>query len=127
MLEVRNLRKRYSGIPAVDGVTFVARTGEVTARDYQRAIRWPWLTLGVAPVLISMACVIFFLRLLHEAAELEGRLLCVRTTNRSKTWAPPLLTYRALLVFGQLAIVSVLRYTATGGCHVEIAISIRVR
>jgi ABC-2 type transport system ATP-binding protein len=30
MLEVRNLRKRYSGIPAVDGVSFVARAGEVT-------------------------------------------------------------------------------------------------
>src|ERR1700730_17010580 len=31
-----------------------------------------------------------------------------------------------LPVFRQLAIVSVLRYTATGGCHVEIAISIGV-
>jgi ABC-2 type transport system ATP-binding protein len=30
MLEVRNLRKRYSGIPAVDDVSFVARPGEVT-------------------------------------------------------------------------------------------------
>jgi ABC-2 type transport system ATP-binding protein len=30
MLEVRHLRKRYSGIPAVDDVSFVARAGEVT-------------------------------------------------------------------------------------------------
>jgi ABC-2 type transport system ATP-binding protein len=30
MLEVRHLRKRYSGIPAVDDVSFVARPGEVT-------------------------------------------------------------------------------------------------
>ena len=30
MLEVRNLHKRYSGIPAVDGVSFIARAGEVT-------------------------------------------------------------------------------------------------
>jgi ABC-2 type transport system ATP-binding protein len=30
MLEVRHLRKRYSGIPAVDDVSFVAREGEVT-------------------------------------------------------------------------------------------------
>ena len=29
MLEVRNLHKRYSGIPAVDSVSFVARAGEV--------------------------------------------------------------------------------------------------
>jgi ABC-type multidrug transport system ATPase subunit len=30
MLEVRNLHKRYSGIPAVDSVSFIARAGEVT-------------------------------------------------------------------------------------------------
>ncbi|MEA2262288.1 MAG: type transport system ATP-binding protein [Acidobacteriaceae bacterium] len=30
MLEVRHLRKRYSGIPAVEDVSFVARAGEVT-------------------------------------------------------------------------------------------------
>jgi ABC-2 type transport system ATP-binding protein len=30
MLEVRHLRKLYSGIPAVDDVSFVARAGEVT-------------------------------------------------------------------------------------------------
>jgi ABC-2 type transport system ATP-binding protein len=30
MLELRNLTKRYSGIPAVDGVSFVAQAGEVT-------------------------------------------------------------------------------------------------
>jgi ABC-2 type transport system ATP-binding protein len=30
MLEVRHLRKRYSGVPAVDDVSFVARAGEVT-------------------------------------------------------------------------------------------------
>jgi ABC-2 type transport system ATP-binding protein len=30
MLEVRNLYKRYSGIPAVEGVSFIARAGEVT-------------------------------------------------------------------------------------------------
>src|SRR6202012_6310199 len=30
MLEVRNLHKRYSGIPAVDSVSFVARAGEGT-------------------------------------------------------------------------------------------------
>ena len=30
MLEVRNLYKRYSGIPAVDCVSFIARAGEVT-------------------------------------------------------------------------------------------------
>jgi ABC-2 type transport system ATP-binding protein len=30
MLEFRHLRKRYSGIPAVDDVSFVARAGEVT-------------------------------------------------------------------------------------------------
>ena len=30
MLEVRHLRKRYSGIPAVDDVSFVARAGEIT-------------------------------------------------------------------------------------------------
>jgi ABC-2 type transport system ATP-binding protein len=30
MLEVRNLHKRYTGIPAVDAVSFVARAGEVT-------------------------------------------------------------------------------------------------
>ena len=30
MLEVRNLHKRYSGIPAVDSVSFVARAGEIT-------------------------------------------------------------------------------------------------
>src|ERR1700722_20571620 len=30
MLEVRNLHKRYSGIPAVDAVSFIARAGEVT-------------------------------------------------------------------------------------------------
>jgi ABC-2 type transport system ATP-binding protein len=30
MLEVRHLRKRYSGIPAVDDVSFVAHPGEVT-------------------------------------------------------------------------------------------------
>src|ERR1700749_4696758 len=30
MLEVRHLRKRYSGIPAVDDVSFIARAGEVT-------------------------------------------------------------------------------------------------
>ena len=30
MLEVRNLHKRYSGIPAVESVSFIARAGEVT-------------------------------------------------------------------------------------------------
>jgi ABC-type hemin transport system ATPase subunit len=30
MLEVRNLHKRYSGISAVDSVSFIARAGEVT-------------------------------------------------------------------------------------------------
>jgi ABC-2 type transport system ATP-binding protein len=30
MLEGRHLRKRYSGIPAVDDVSFIARAGEVT-------------------------------------------------------------------------------------------------
>jgi ABC-2 type transport system ATP-binding protein len=30
MLEVRNLHKRYSGIPAVDSVSFIARAGEIT-------------------------------------------------------------------------------------------------
>jgi len=30
MLEVRNLHKRYSGVPAVDSVSFIARAGEVT-------------------------------------------------------------------------------------------------
>jgi ABC-2 type transport system ATP-binding protein len=30
MLELRNVHKRYSGIPAVDAVTFTARPGEVT-------------------------------------------------------------------------------------------------
>src|ERR1700679_3568067 len=30
MLEIRNLHKRYSGIPAVDSVSFIARAGEVT-------------------------------------------------------------------------------------------------
>jgi ABC-2 type transport system ATP-binding protein len=30
MLELKNLNKRYSGIPAVDGVSFTARPGEVT-------------------------------------------------------------------------------------------------
>jgi ABC-2 type transport system ATP-binding protein len=30
MLEVRNLHKRYSGIPAVDSISFIARAGEVT-------------------------------------------------------------------------------------------------
>src|SRR5271170_6017998 len=30
MLEVRNLHKRYSGIPAVDSVSLIARAGEVT-------------------------------------------------------------------------------------------------
>jgi ABC-2 type transport system ATP-binding protein len=31
MLEIRELTKRYSGIPVVDGVSFLARPGEVTA------------------------------------------------------------------------------------------------
>jgi hypothetical protein len=30
MLELRNLYKRFSGIPAIDDVSFVARAGEVT-------------------------------------------------------------------------------------------------
>ena len=30
MLELRNIQKRYSSIPAVDGVSFIARSGEVT-------------------------------------------------------------------------------------------------
>ena len=30
MLELRNVYKRYSGIPAVEGVSFCARAGEVT-------------------------------------------------------------------------------------------------
>jgi ABC-2 type transport system ATP-binding protein len=30
MLELCDVRKRYSGIPAVDGVSFCARPGEVT-------------------------------------------------------------------------------------------------
>jgi len=30
MLELRNIYKRYSSIPAVDGVSFTARAGEVT-------------------------------------------------------------------------------------------------
>jgi ABC-2 type transport system ATP-binding protein len=30
MLELRNVYKRFSGIPAIDDVSFVARAGEVT-------------------------------------------------------------------------------------------------
>jgi ABC-2 type transport system ATP-binding protein len=30
MLELRSVSKRFSGIPAVDNVSFSARTGEVT-------------------------------------------------------------------------------------------------
>ena len=30
MLELRNVTKRYSGIPAVEGVSFIARPGEIT-------------------------------------------------------------------------------------------------
>ena len=30
MLEIRNVSKHYSGIPAVEGVSFCARAGEVT-------------------------------------------------------------------------------------------------
>jgi len=30
MLELRNVSKRFSGIPAVDNVSFSARPGEVT-------------------------------------------------------------------------------------------------
>jgi hypothetical protein len=121
-----------ASIPISLPANWIIRVTQVrSAKDYQRAIRWSWLTLGVAPVLVSIAafllaaspwrpalghfcvmfwlgillveiclytlrkipftcsylpgkagihvafwvCVIFFLRLLHEAAELEGRLL----------------------------------------------------
>jgi hypothetical protein len=121
-----------ASIPISLPANWIIRVTQVrSARDYQRAIRWSWLTLGVAPVLMSIAafllaaspwrpalghfcvmlwlgillvevclytlrkipftcsylpgkagihiafwvCVMFFLRLLHEAAELEGRLL----------------------------------------------------
>jgi hypothetical protein len=121
-----------ASIPISLPANWIIRITQVrSAKDYHRAIRWSWLTLGVAPVLVSIAafllaaspwrpalghfgvmfwlgillvevclyslrkipftcsylpgkagihiafwvCVIFFLRLLHEAAELEGRLL----------------------------------------------------
>jgi hypothetical protein len=121
-----------ASIPISLPANWIIRVTQVrSAKDYHRAIRWSWLTLGVAPVLVSIAtfllaaspwrpalvhfcvmfwlgillvevclytlrkipftcsylpgkagihiafwvCVIFFLRLLHEAAELEGRLL----------------------------------------------------
>jgi hypothetical protein len=121
-----------ASIPISLPANWIIRVTQVrSAKDYHRAIRWSWLTLGVAPVLIGIAafllaaspwrpalghfcvmfwlgillvevclytlrkipftcsylpgkagihiafwvCVIFFLRLLHEAAELEGRLL----------------------------------------------------
>jgi len=121
-----------ASIPISLPANWIIRVSQVrSAGDYLRAIRWSWLTLGVAPVLVSIAafllaaspwrpalghfcvmfwlgimlvevclytlrkipftcsylpgkagihiafwvCVIFFLRLLHEAAELEGRLL----------------------------------------------------
>jgi hypothetical protein len=121
-----------ASIPISLPANWIIRVTQVrSAKDYRRAIRWSWLTLGVAPVLVCIAafllaaspwrpalghfcvmfwlgillvevclytlrkipftcsylpgkagihiafwvCVIFFLRLLHEAAELEGRLL----------------------------------------------------
>jgi hypothetical protein len=121
-----------ASIPISLPANWIIRVTQVrSAKDYHRAIRWSWLTLGVAPVLVSIAafllaaspwrpalghfcvmfwlgillveiclytlrkipftcsylpgkagihiafwvCVIFFLRLLHDAAELEGRLL----------------------------------------------------
>jgi hypothetical protein len=121
-----------ASLPISLSANWIIRVTQVrSASDYHRAIRWSWLTLGVAPVLASIAafllavspwrpalghfcvvfwlgillvevclytlrkipftcsylpgkagihiafwvCVIFFLRLLHEAAELEGRLL----------------------------------------------------
>jgi hypothetical protein len=121
-----------SSIPISLPANWIIRVTQVrSAKDYHRAIRWSWLTLGVAPVLASIAafllaaspwrpalghfcvmfwlgillvevclytlrkipftcsylpgkagihiafwvCVIFFLRFLHEAAALEGRLL----------------------------------------------------
>ena len=121
-----------ASIPISLPANWIIRITQVrSAKDYHRAIRWSWLTLGVAPVLVSIAafllaaspwrpalghfcvmfwlgillveiclytlrkipftcsylpgkagihiafwvCVIFFLRLLHDAAELEGRLL----------------------------------------------------
>jgi hypothetical protein len=122
-----------ASIPISLSANWIIRVTQVrSARVYHRAIRWSWLTLGVTPVLISIAAfllaasspwrpalghvcvmfwlgillveiclytlrkipftcsylpgkagihiafwvsVLFFLRLLHEAAELEGRLL----------------------------------------------------
>jgi ABC-type Mn2+/Zn2+ transport system ATPase subunit len=105
MLEVRNLRKRYSGIPAVDGVSFVARAGEVTgylgANGSGKSTTMKLATGLIEPTsgeilfegqsikadpmayrpgkagihFAFWVGVLFLLRLLHEAAQLEGRLL----------------------------------------------------
>ena len=121
-----------ASIPISLSANWVIRVTQVrSAREYRRAVRWSWVTLGVAPVLVSIAAfllaaspwrpalghfcvmlwlgvllvevclytfskipftcsylpgkagihfafwvgVLFFLRLLHEGAALEGRLL----------------------------------------------------
>jgi hypothetical protein len=121
-----------ASVPISLSANWIIRVTQVrSAADYRRAVRWSWVTLGVAPILVSMAAfllaaspwrpalghfcvmfwlgillveiclytfskipftcsylpgkagihvafwvgVLFFLRLLHETAELEGRLL----------------------------------------------------
>jgi hypothetical protein len=121
-----------ASIPISLSANWIVRITQVrSATDYRRAVRWSWVTLGVAPVLVSIAVfllvaspwrpalghfcvmfwlgillveiclytfskipftcsylpgkagihfafwvgVLFLLRLLHEAAQLEGRLL----------------------------------------------------
>jgi hypothetical protein len=131
VLSVLTLRV-VASIPISLSANWIIRLTQVrSAREYQRAIRWSWLILGVAPAMVSITvflllacpwrpalghfclifllgillveiclysfpkipftcsylpgkagihfafwiCVMFLIRLLHEAAELEGRLL----------------------------------------------------
>ena len=39
MLELRNVYKRFSGIPAVSGASFTAQPGEVTVGSFRPAVR----------------------------------------------------------------------------------------